>query len=834
MWGEGAVGFIADVGVNLAVARVMPGKAGMLVGGAAGGAAHEVADDIVGGRGLSVDGAGDILKSAVGGAVANGVLGYGAGRVGKGVGAAAKRAEKSITPELNRLDLAAKRAAERANKLRGDLSSYQSKLDNWGRFQRKVKIGNKNLSKDELKDLIKSTRARISKSEASARRYSDKHKNTAADKHLDQLKKWEERLKSGQGKFASSSNAAAPGVANRWLRALGSAGVVQIAGGDEPGGGKGGQGQDVPEITFVWVGEGAAGSQYGEKPFVEDEKYTTEGGSGFLLQPSKGLSPQVEKWYGHPTDSVAKAIADGHKLFGDPKLKSKIEDDKLKMKDVAIPRLSAAGSGIGKGGAASEYGKLVGKLNDKADLVDAAQVNVVNVLPKVEDITKEGRENYAELIRGMNVNVSQMHAPTTNEEMLRMLMQAMVESAEEIEGANKLHQAQAERVEKQKETLEDDRARDDDLKNSVDRSVNNAQDPSYTPDPVKSGITDPSLLPDTTPGDINTPGTSAEDLQNSVGKQDDEMNEALENATNPATDSAMDPATNPSLASPASTGSLGSMGSMGSPGGVGDLMGQMQTMQTMEMMRRMAEARNGADPDLASRAKDIDPARYDRAAAPTMPQQQPGSTPWSNQPASTGAPAQAQNAHHPAGPPNGANSTQAGGGAPARVAGDDGLVPYQLPDGRSQRVPLAAAQGLDKGFANKTGTDAQAAYQGTAAAWTDPKDIGLAVDPFGVATGDVATWRKSSKDKPDTESSGDPEFRTAIVVRFGDPETGTLEVLVNGELQPFSPDMTDDAGAFGDFAGFKHPKGMEAAGDKGQDTGVPADQGTDAPAMAPA
>src|SRR5690606_21549358 len=79
--------------------------------------------------------------------------------------------------------------------------------------------------------------------------------------------------------------------------------------------------------------------------------------------------------------------------------------------------------------------------------------------------------------------------------------------------------------------------------------------------------------------------------------------------------------------------------------------------------------------------------------------------------------------------------------------GADGLVVYPFPDGRTQKVPLTVALGLDKAFANKTATDAQAAYAGTPAAWTDPKDIGAAVDPFQLATGDVATWRASAEDE---------------------------------------------------------------------------------------
>ncbi len=235
-----------------------------------------------------------------------------------------------------------------------------------------------------------------------------------------------------------------------------------------------------------------------------------------------------------------------------------------------------------------------------------------------------------------------------------------------------------------------------------------------------------------------------------------------------------------------------------------------------------------------------------------MPAARPAATtPWSNQAPATPAPAQP--AHSPGGPPSGATSNQPGAGMPRRVPGADGLVVYPLPDGRTQKVPLTVALGLDKAFANKSGTDAQAAYAGTPAAWTDPKDIGAAVDPFQLATGDVVTWRASAKDEgkvpagasavvgtpaggptegeketPAGEkktgeqqsggSAGDPEHRSALLVVFGEGESGTVEAIVHGELQQYAPDMSaPDGQAFGEFAGFKHPKGIEAAGDTGQD-----------------
>ncbi|MET9030853.1 hypothetical protein ABZW96_35365, partial [Nocardia sp. NPDC004168] len=54
---------------------------------------------------------------------------------------------------------------------------------------------------------------------------------------------------------------------------------------------------------------------------------------------------------------------------------------------------------------------------------------------------------------------------------------------------------------------------------------------------------------------------------------------------------------------------------------------------------------------------------------------------------------------------------------------------------------------------------------------------------------------------------------------------------VNGELKQFTPEMSDSAGEFGQFAGFVHPKGIELTAPA--DGGAPsapgsADQSTNA------
>jgi hypothetical protein len=69
---------------------------------------------------------------------------------------------------------------------------------------------------------------------------------------------------------------------------------------------------------------------------------------------------------------------------------------------------------------------------------------------------------------------------------------------------------------------------------------------------------------------------------------------------------------------------------------------------------------------------------------------------------------------------------------------------------------------------------------------------------------------------------------------FGEGESGTVEAVVNGELRQFEVEMSDTDGDFGEFAGFKHPKGVEAAADKSQDSETMATSGDQTTADIPA
>jgi len=157
--------------------------------------------------------------------------------------------------------------------------------------------------------------------------------------------------------------------------------------------------------------------------------------------------------------------------------------------------------------------------------------------------------------------------------------------------------------------------------------------------------------------------------------------------------------------------------------------------------------------------------------------------------------------------PPGSSSTQPPLPPQGRTPGADGSVLYTFDDGRTQKVSAVVAQALDAARANKDGTDAQAAYAKTQSKWSDNKQIGDAVDPSQLMTGDVATWSN----------------HTAIVVVFPPGQnggTGSLEAIAQGKLQPFAPQMSDKSGDFGDFAGFEHPHGIEMTDTSDPTTGA--------------
>ncbi len=187
---------------------------------------------------------------------------------------------------------------------------------------------------------------------------------------------------------------------------------------------------------------------------------------------------------------------------------------------------------------------------------------------------------------------------------------------------------------------------------------------------------------------------------------------------------------------------------------------------------------------------------------------------------SPGQPAAGQNAGAsaaPAGPAKAVTAPPDNSPPPGRATGqaESGRVVYTFPDGRTQEVSVVVAHGLDRAFGNAAGTDARAAYAGTAAAWSDPKRIGPRIDPAQLTTGDVGLW----------------ENRNALLVVFPAESAAeaSLEAVVDGALQPVISlaEMRDAEGAFGAFSGFFHPPTTEPTARGAADGPPAAEQGTE-------
>ncbi|MEU6191487.1 hypothetical protein [Nocardia sp. NPDC047038] len=284
---------------------------------------------------------------------------------------------------------------------------------------------------------------------------------------------------------------------------------------------------------------------------------------------------------------------------------------------------------------------------------------------------------------------------------------------------------------------------------------------------------DPSAFPTGSDGIDGLGGTDGADTPGLDGQAPGEPYNAgnMPSATAPAA---------PTVQSPAATSPMGS--------GLGDMMGSM-----LPMMMQQAMMRSLADQDLNNRRAELSRRDVKDEFAPAVPPPVgTPATPVTGRPAtalpSTIAPTTQQHGHPSVTAPA-AQTVR----APGRTPEADGSVIYAFPDGRTQKVSVTVAQALDAAFGNASSTDAQKAYEKTTAKWSDKKQIGDRADPYQLMTGDVATW----------------DQRSAILVVFGSEEGGTLEAIINGEMKPFTSEMSDSAGEFGQFTGFAHPKGIE-------------------------
>ncbi|MFB8281079.1 hypothetical protein [Nocardia colli] len=291
-----------------------------------------------------------------------------------------------------------------------------------------------------------------------------------------------------------------------------------------------------------------------------------------------------------------------------------------------------------------------------------------------------------------------------------------------------------------------------------------------------------------------------------------------DNNGSPAIDRLADALKTPSVPS-AQSSPLDALKSMpfangGSP--FGQLPGGLNGLQSPDSLRVPDVSRSGLT-DVPPRVSPLaPPPKASAAAAPAA------GTPAAGTPAATtnaGAPAHATTT----------SAERAAAAPPTRVADADGGVWYEFkPSGRKQKVSVLVAQALDAAIGNKDGTNAQLAYQNTPAKWSNPKEM-APVGPDEAITGCVVTWESASQPDhsapgKDVPGNGVPgkgvsaqvtAATSAILVVFrvadGNTENVTadsLEVIVNGELVPYTDDLAGTRG-FGDFGGFGRPRGVE-------------------------
>ncbi|RDI54557.1 hypothetical protein [Nocardia mexicana] len=329
----------------------------------------------------------------------------------------------------------------------------------------------------------------------------------------------------------------------------------------------------------------------------------------------------------------------------------------------------------------------------------------------------------------------------------------------------------------------------------------NADDSGFQP--INTGLEDGSK-----PGGLGGQNGGDNSLDPTGGSKD--PTKSLDDAINQITDKANQDTPTPQTPvtpSPMDSG-MGGMGGMSpfgmpgmSPFGMNGMNGMGMGMNPYSQQEQMR--REQADRDLERRRQEMEMRRSQ--------QQQPAAQAASTNPApAQTAPAAQQNA----GPPQGANAPA--GPPPPETPGPDGLVPFTFPppDSRTVRVSPVVKQGFEVAVADTSGTNAQAAYANTPAKFTDTKHAGAPIDPSQLMSGDIAQW----------------ENRTALVVKFDkgtEPGTGDgamdaaagggepPEVIIAGKPQKLRSEdmatMSDEAGEFGAFVGFKHPRGIDAA-----------------------
>ncbi|MEV0359728.1 hypothetical protein AB0H71_27085 [Nocardia sp. NPDC050697] len=807
-WGE-EWGFVVDVGVTAVANRFLPGSGGVVkmlgaaaLAGGAGGAAGQL-----------VSGDGDHLVSGFLIGAAGGAAGYGAGKLLQaGVGRVAS-GPKTALDKVGAAERKVKDATEKLADARTAATQAKADLDA-AKAAAAGRPGSKKLQKAEQQAEA------AHKAAVTARQDAKKALGTArADRAAVPEPTGARRLLGQHGDRLAQS------LGSGWLKALGvglGSGTfvalwdIRREAAAQPG-------QD-PAIEFVWVGHHVP--QYPTPPFDPDPMYTATG-DGFLLQPA-GLPTEVAQWHGGSGDSVATALSENYELFGDPSKKTAL-DEKV------IPRFAPLETTTGSGAIPANYPQVVDRLNAAAGRFDTMQNTILNtVLPTQDEITKLGRANIAGLIDGMN----RLVAVNPGGNFSELVAKALTDVSDNTAGRQRDSGTNADGVPDPEKVTDSEAVRKlaEELARSREQGGTSTVAPGTSPTDYGLPGIDGSTLPGSTLPGIDGTGTGTGSGTDS-GRTADALDRAVQAAQS---------ANQPAPATPVTPGTVPGVnpgGSIGSGLGMGSGLEML-----LPMLAQQAMARNFADQD-RDLGRDLrDPDRGNRPPAvqtpPITAPTTPAPAPQAAAPGATPAP-QANPAVHA---PNTAPG-QPGVVAPARVAGEDGKVPYDFPDGRHQRVWPAVAEALDAAFADREHTDAHAAYANTTAKWSEVKALER-VDPYAMQTGDIATWVSTASpagtapmEPPKAEmSTGAPPLgasvsgpgsgdvpppqdgaratapgadRTAIAVVFPAEEGGTLEVVVQGELRPFQAELADATGPLGDFGGFAHPPGVGAAAPRG-------------------
>ncbi|WP_306360059.1 hypothetical protein [Nocardia sp. CC227C] len=824
-------GTVVDIGVSTVSAAFGPGWA--VAGGAAGGF-----------LGSWIDGGSysDNLTAAAVGAGAGlvgGALGSGAAwgtraRIGRHV----TKADDALGVARNRVSPLQNNAAAREADLNSANSAYSDLFAprepnilsrGWnrlsGRQPNPAAVRRRGVTDDMIKkkhDEIENAKTKLESAKADV---------TAAEADVKKAEELVDKLKARQGWFASKDadkwyKRGRPGTkawGSRGLQALGGFGFAGLRHLSAPGAdGGSGDGSANPETDRVaaqgiWVGGHV--TSMGEGQFKPGPGSGPPGQPvGFLFQP-EGIAADLQSWYGAPggldgSGSLADGLSDNWQLFGDT---SNFETDKA-----TVPPLPTVPMQIGAQTPAA-YQEAASRLVQTAGRFDAIQEEVAKSIVETAENTELGREQISALIRGINLKAQTSDG--TDASFVDLLGQAFAENLSTMEErsgtSSEIAKVVADMEARMNEQQEEDRkALEDAMKKWQDLPQNpgNPYNPGVPPGQPQPN--DPSSpLPNLPTPNIPSPSdpSSPSDPGRIPGTPGSPSNPGTPDPVTPDPGRPNDPA-KPSVPTPVTPPTGGGMGS--------GLAGMGSSLMSSLLPLLMAQNGFGQRGPLGN---ENDPRRLDRERLSPMqppqvqpPQVQPTTPPGQQSPQGTGTPPGQPTPH--TGPTPGATAPQ-DSGTPPRPTRSDGKVLYDFKDGRTQYVYPKVYDALEAAFADTTGTDARAAYGMESGKSGEPKDKypGSRVDPNQLITGDIAMWE---------------DGRTALLVVFGDENggpsgDGTLEVIVDGVLQPFGPEMSDSEGDFGAFAGFFHPPGIEEGGSDSTAVGaVPASDPTVQPVPA--